>query len=193
MPEYSEKQKALEDRIGYEFSNKDLLVEALTHPSYGDGRKGIIHYERLEFLGDRILNFLTAELLFQEARLKEGDMARKLNSLVRKECCACVATSIELGAALFMSDAEERNDGRNKISILGDSCEALFAAIYLDGGEQAVRKFYKENWVIHYDKAMESSQKDPKTALQELSVMRGFGTPQYKICLLYTSPSPRDA
>ena len=180
MAKYTKKLAALEARIGYEFKDKNLLIRALTHPSYGDGQRKIPHYERLEFLGDRVLNLLTACAVFRAEELNEGQMARKLNALVRKEACADVARDFDLGKALFLSPSEERNGGRDKTSILGDACEALLAAIYSDADMETAREFYERFWGTRISGAFESSMKDPKTALQELSVMRGLGAPIYK-------------
>lgn len=181
MTGYSNKLTELEERIGYVFKDKDLLVRAVTHPSYGDGRKKVAHFERLEFLGDRVLNLLTACALYRADNLDEGQMARKLNALVRKETCADVARDFNLGEALRLSPAEERNGGRDKTSILGDGCEALLAAIYLEGDMKAARVFYDRFWEDRVNGTFERSMKDPKTALQELSVIRGMGTPQYRM------------
>ena len=137
-------QSELEVRIGYAFRDKSLIDRALTHASYGDGRKGVRSYERLEFLGDRVLGLMTAEALFRLFdKASEGALAPRLNALVNKNACADVARSIELGEALKMGRSEERGGGRNKTSILGDACEALIAAIYLDGGRPAAQAFYK--------------------------------------------------
>jgi len=180
MTDYTDSMAALESRIGYEFKDKDLLIRALTHPSYGDGRKKIPHYERLEFLGDRVLNLLTACELYRVEGLDEGQMARKLNALVRKETCADVARDFNIGDALLLSPAEEKNGGRNKTSILGDACEALIAAIYTDADMEVVRAFYHQFWGERVYGTFSQSMKDPKTALQELAVMRGMGPPRYQ-------------
>ena len=180
MTDYTKEMAALESRIGYEFKDKNLLVRALTHPSYGDGRKKVLNYERLEFLGDRVLNLMTACELYRVENLDEGQMARKLNALVRKETCADVARDFNLGAALLLSPAEEKNGGRDKTSILGDACEALLAALYTDGELEIVRKFYLQFWGDRVFGTFKQSMKDPKTALQELAVMRGMGTPRYE-------------
>ena len=124
---------ALENRIGYSFQDVSLLVEAMTHSSYGDGQRVTNDNERLEFLGDRILGLLTADALYHQSIEAEGKLARRLNALVRKETCAKIARQIGLGDALLMSAAEDRQGGREKTSILGDTCEALIAAIYIDG------------------------------------------------------------
>jgi ribonuclease-3 len=180
MVEYTQKLAKLEDRIAYVFKDKSLLIRALTHSSYGDGQRVFAHFERLEFLGDRVLNLMTAKALFTAEQLDEGQMARKLNSLVRKDACADIARHIDLGGALFLSRAEDKQGGRDKTSILGDACEALIAALYIDGGMEAAQNFYDKFWSARVIETLSQSLKDPKTALQELSVMRGMGTPRYR-------------
>lgn len=181
MVEYTQNLANLEDRITYSFKDKSLLTRALTHSSYGDGKRKIAHFERLEFLGDRVLNLMTAEALFNVSSLDEGQMSRKLNSLVRKEACAEVARDIDLGDALFLSASEDRQGGRAKTSILGDACEALIAALFIDGGMEAAQSFYDRFWTKKVKSTFSQSLKDPKTALQELAVMRGLGTPRYRL------------
>lgn len=181
MVEYTQNLSRLEDKIAYEFKDKSLLTRAMTHSSYGDGKRKYAHFERLEFLGDRILNLMTADALFQAKDLDEGQMARKLNALVRKEACADIARDINLGEALFLSASEDKQGGRQKTSILGDACEALIAALYIDGGMKAAQQFFDMFWMGRVRNALSQSLKDPKTALQELSVMRGMGTPRYKL------------
>lgn len=175
------KLKALETRIGYEFSDHDLGERALTHSSYGDGRQTVRDNERLEFLGDRILGLLTAERLFNLPRSKEGEMALKLNALVRKETCAKVARACGLGDALLMSPAEERQGGREKTSILGDATEALLGAIYLDGGIESASKFYERFWSESLKHVISRSMKDPKTELQELAATMDGAEPVYTV------------
>lgn len=173
------KLEKLEERIGYVFENKDLAVKALTHSSYGDGRRKTDDNERLEFLGDRILGLMTAEKLFVLCPGKEGALARRLNALVRKETCARIARKVGMGEALQLSPSEDRQGGRDKNSILGDACEAIIAAIYLDGGRSAVQEFYDTHWAEEIERVTEKSQKDPKTELQERAVMEGGHTPEY--------------
>lgn len=172
---------ALETRIHYVFKDKELALRAMTHSSYGDGRRAVRDNERLEFLGDRILGLLTAERLFHLIDGKEGDMARRLNALVRKETCSRVARLVGLGEALQMSPAEEKQGGREKTSILGDACEALLAALYLDGGIKAVTDFYDRFWQSEIDLVTNSNSKDPKTELQERASAEGGGQPVYTV------------
>ena len=171
----------LEARIGYTFKDRSLIDRALTHASYGDGRKGIRTFERLEFLGDRVLGLMTAEALFRLFdNANEGALAPRLNSLVRKETCADVAREVDLGAALKMGRSEDRGGGRNKTSILGDACEALIAAIYLDGGRPSVQAFYERFWGPRIE-ALKAKPRDAKSALQEWAAKTGRGVPRYQL------------
>ena len=171
----------LEARIGYAFQNRALLLTALTHSSYGDGRRKFDDNEKLEFLGDRVLGLFTAEMLFLRGGQSEGKMARHLNALVRKETCADMARDIDLASAIRMAKAEEKQGGRDKTSILGDACEALIAAIYLDGGPEAARNFYARTWGNRIDLVVGTSAKDPKTKLQELASSDGRTPPIYEL------------
>lgn len=172
---------AVFDRIGYTFKDTDLIQRALTHASYGDGRRNTVDNERLEFLGDRVLGLLTAKLLFDKTKTKEGIMATRLNALVRKETCARVARKLKLGDALLLSSSEDKQGGREKTSILGDACEALMAALYIDGGYEAVEIFYNTHWEDELDCVLNQSSKDPKTILQELSLSKGLSIPSYTV------------
>ena len=173
--------KALEAKIDYGFKDIELLVRAVTHSSYGDGRRVTADNERLEFLGDRVLGLMTAAALYHYSSEAEGTLARRLNALVRKEACAQVAREISLGDALLISSAEDRQGGREKTSILGDSCEALIAAIYLDGGYSEAKKFYDTFWGPLLEDVVKRSAKDPKTELQERAMAVGQNLPKYEI------------
>jgi len=172
---------ALFKRIDYHFQDTDLIQRALTHASYGDGRRNKVDNERLEFLGDRVLGLLTAKILFDKTKTPEGVMATRLNALVRKETCARVAQTIRLGEALLMSSSEEKQGGREKISILGNACEALMAALYIDGGYKAAEDFYNRFWREEIEVVLEDSTKDPKTNLQELALSIGPNVPHYTV------------
>ncbi|WP_300529270.1 ribonuclease III [Maricaulis sp.] len=173
--------KALEQRIGYTFTDRELIERALTHSSFGEGRKTARNYERLEFLGDRVLGLMTAEALFRMFEgADEGALAPRLNALVRKETCADVARAAELGKALRMGRSEETGGGRNKTSILGDACESLIAAIYLDGGREAVQVFYDKYWGPKIE-ALRHKPKDAKSALQEWAAKAGHTPPKYRL------------
>lgn len=171
----------LETRIGYQFNNVQLAIQALTHSSYGDGQRTLPDNERLEFLGDRVLGLLTAQALYDHSLDREGILARRLNALVRKETCAAIARQMKLGDVILMSSAEVKQGGRDKTSILGDCCEALIAAIYLDGGFDAIHSFYQRFWGPIIKEVVSGSAKDPKTELQELAMSEGHNLPDYDV------------
>lgn len=173
--------KALEAGIGYKFNDTSLLIRSLTHSSYGDGQRKTPDNERLEFLGDRVLGLLTADALYHYSIEAEGTLARRLNALVRKETCAQIARDIGLGDGLLLSSAEDRQSGREKTSILGDACEALIAAIYLDGGYAEAKRFYDVYWIPILEEVVKKSAKDPKTELQERAMAGQHGLPVYEI------------
>lgn len=179
-PEYR-RLSMLEESLGYIFKDKDLAIRALTHSSYGDGRRKTADYERLEFLGDRVLGLMTAETLFFLSSEKEGTLARRLNALVRKETCARIARRLGIGEALLLSPSEERQGGREKTSILGDACESILGAIYLDGGYEASRQFFDRHWHDDIEAVTKKSMKDPKTALQEKASSQNKGLPVYTV------------
>lgn len=169
----------LEKRIDYVFQDRKLFERALTHSSFGDGRPGFRSYERLEFLGDRVLGLMTAEALFKAFdKADEGALAPRLNALVCKSACADVARQIDLGSALRMGRSEEKSGGRAKASILGDACEALMAALYLDGGRPCVQAFYDRFWGEKIE-ALKHKPRDAKSTLQEWAAKTGRGIPQY--------------
>lgn len=167
---------ALEARIGHKFENRDMLLQALTHASAG---ARAISNERLEFLGDRVLALLAAEALmtrFPDAR--EGDLAPRLNALVRKEACAAVAKDLQLARYMRVSGSEGRS-GAHKPAILADACEAVMAALYRDGGIEAARQFFHSAWA-HALKEVDIIPRDAKSALQEWTQDRGLGLPGYE-------------
>lgn len=181
---------ALETRIAYTFKDRALLERALTHGSYGDGRRKVRSYERLEFLGDRVLGLIAAQRLFHEFdNVDEGGLAHRLNALVNKETCADVARACGLGDALKMSAGEERLHGREKTSILGDACEAILGAIYLDGGMSEAEAFFDRFWSEAFE-ALREQPKNPKSRLQEWAASSGHGTPEYHM-LERTGPDHR--
>lgn len=173
--------KRLEEAIGYSFASPELLEIALTHASHGDGRRRTDSNERMEFLGDRVLGLLVAEQLYGMFEgLSEGGLAHRLNALVNKGTCARVARSIGLGQALLLSAGEERLGGRDKDSILGDACEALIGAIYLDGGMSAARTFFTSAWADELAQITRKAQ-DAKSHLQEWAARKRLATPVYQL------------
>jgi ribonuclease-3 len=177
----SERPAALEDALGYEFRDPRLLRQALTHASAGEGRAGAVSNERLEFLGDRVLGLVIASRLirmFPEAG--EDGLAPRLNALVNKQACARAARLAGLGPALRLSAGEERAGGRDKEAILADACEAVIAAIYLDGGLPAAQAFIERWWEDAFA-GVATPPQDPKTALQEWAARAHRDAPVYDL------------
>jgi len=171
---------ALEHRLGHHFAQPQLLVQALTHASAQDARATTAN-ERLEFLGDRVLGLLAAEALIQRfPDSPEGNLAPRLNALVRKERCAAVATELDLARHLRVSEGEARAGRSVKTGILADACEAVMAAIYLDGGIEAARRFFVLGWRSALDE-VEVMPRDAKSALQEWTQDRALGLPSYAL------------
>lgn len=161
--------QALEERIGYTFKSPKLLENALTHSSYAnEGNRGLKSNERLEFLGDSVLGFVTAGYLFTHGTGEEGELTRLRASLVCEKALCSYARSIRLGEALLLGRGELRGGGADRPSILADAFEAVIAAIYLDGGLQAA-----ETFILPFIKEEMTHQrrpqfKDYKTTLQEI-------------------------
>jgi ribonuclease III len=174
-------EAAIEARIGRSFRKKALLREALTHSSAAEGKSNKADYERLEFLGDRVLGLVVSEHLFA-LYPKEGEdkLAPRFNALVNRDACARAARRADLGPALVLSPSEARTGGREKDTILADACEALIAALYLDGGLKAAREFIETFWAEEFVASGEAPQ-DPKTALQEWAAQRKRPNPRYDV------------
>ena len=166
---------AAAERIGHAFARPELFVEALTHPSMATGASN----QRLEFLGDRVLGLVIAEaLLAADPGASEGELAPRLNALVRKETCAEIAAALDLGSALRLGRSEMLAGGRRRTALLGDAMEAVIAAVYLDAGFEAARAFVLRAWGARID-AVEEDARDPKTSLQEWAQARGLQPPKY--------------
>ena len=167
--------ETLEKKLGYSFSNRELLSEALNHSSYANEHRGagISSNVRLEFLGDSELGFVTAEFLFKNyPRLPEGDLTRMRAALVCEQSLYEVAKMLELGQYLKLGKGEEAGGGRERQSILADAVEAVFAAVYLDGGMEQIRGLIHRVLLSRAPAAEE--RKDYKTTLQEI-VQRKIG------------------
>ena len=175
----SEAIRSFEQRLGYEFSNLSLLVEALTHSSIAsDFRKD---NQRLEFLGDRVLGLVMAEALLEiDQTAPEGTLAPRFNALVRKETCAEVARQIELGGVLKIGRSEMLSGGRRKDALLGDGMEAVIAAIYKDGGFEIAKTIIINLWGDRI-KNVKVDARDAKTMLQEWAQARGQNPPNYEV------------
>ena len=171
----SEDLFALSERLGYRFRDPELLLEALTHASTGGGSS----YERLEFLGDRVLGLVVAEMLYRAfPQEPEGLLARRHAALVRQDSLAIVAGQLDLAGHLRLSPGEEEGGGRSNPAILADVAEAILGAIYLDGGLGAARQLIERFW----QPLLEADQRPPqdnKTALQEWAQGSGRPLPSY--------------
>jgi ribonuclease III len=162
--------------LGHDFARPELLDQALTHPSVA----GKTIYERLEFLGDRVLGLVVADMVYGAFPAEsEGALARRFAALVRKEALARIAESIDLGTHLRLSRGEAEQGGRNR-NMLADACEAVIAALFLDGGYEAARRFIERWW--HPLLAEQTAPPlDVKTALQEWAQARGLPLPSYSL------------
>lgn len=170
----------LEERLGHKFADRKLIEEALTHSSVGTP----LSNERFEFLGDRVLGLVIAETLLKRyPDESEGALAPRFNALVRKETCAAVGKELGLADALLLADSERSSGGSTKAAILADACEAVIAALYLDGGMDAARDFIVRAWAPRME-TLTVDMRDPKTALQEWAqstVGGARGTPAYEV------------
>lgn len=185
-------QDPLLERLGYHFRQKQLLDQALTHPSLQPGSAGRGPYERLEFLGDRVLGLVVAEMLYHRfPHENEGALARRHAALVRREALARVATEIGLGAALSLSRSEEDTGGRHNLGTLADACEAVLGAIYADGGMEPAAGLIRRLWTPMMAE-MTAPPKDAKTALQEWAQARALGLPVYRMVAVDGPPHNPD-
>ena len=169
----------LETTLHYTFKDKQLLIEALTHKSY----KQPYNNERLEFLGDAVLDLVVGEYLFHKfPGFDEGKLSKLRASLVNEGGFTKLATHIELGDYILLSNAEENNGGREKPSLLSNAFEAIMGAIYLEAGLEKVRTITIGLIEIVYpDMSLDSLFKDYKTTLQELTQAHFGVTPEYKL------------
>jgi ribonuclease III len=172
------------ETLGHRFARPELLIEALTHasavprqPARGTSKQG---YERLEFLGDRVLGLVVAELVWRRfPREAEGALTRRHTQLVRRETLAEVARAIDLGRHVILSPGEDGARTREVPGVLADVCEAVIAALYLDGGIAAAERFIHRHWERLIE-AGAAPPRDPKTALQEWAQARGHALPRYE-------------
>jgi len=169
----------LEKDLGYEFKDKKLIIEALTHKSY----KQPYDNERLEFLGDAVLDLVVGEYLFKKFKTSdEGNLSKIRASLVNETGFDKLARALRLGDYILLSNAEDNNGGREKSSLLSNAFEAIMGAIYLEAGLQKVEeiaiRLIEEN---HKEISLDSLFRDFKTTLQELTQARFGITPEYKV------------
>ena len=175
----------VEHYLQYEFSNKDLLQEALRHSSYVNelAHQNLQDNERLEFLGDAVLNLIVGHILMRRyPEVKEGELSRRRANLVNESQLAKMAHSFELGAYILLGKGEIQTHGREKNSILADTYEALVAAVYLDGGFDAAFRFLETKFLPLMDRLDSAANNyDYKSQLQEMVQINHGAMPDYKI------------
>lgn len=182
MSRKAKDRTALEERLGYKFADKALLERALTHISAisGGHQNRASSYQRLEFLGDHVLGLVISDMLYRAfPKANEGELSRRLADLVRKETCADVARAMDIGPALKLGNSESHAGGRLRATILGDACEALIGAVFLDGGYAAADELVGRFWTERMQKPLKALR-DPKTMLQEWAQGRGLPAPAYR-------------
>lgn len=170
--------KRLQKKIGYNFKNQSLLIQAMTHKSYG-----LKHYERLEFLGDSLLNCLMALLLYKQfPSEQEGDLSRVRAYLVKQQTLFEIANLLELPSCLLLGEGERHAGGANRLSILADAVEALLAAIFLDSGFDEVHRVVSQLFESSLkDLDPTTFGKDAKSLLQEFLQGHKLNLPKYKV------------
>jgi ribonuclease-3 len=177
---------AFEERIGYTFTDRDLLTRALTHKSFSHEAKngGVLHNETFEFLGDSVLGFVIGDLLFSHfPTLDEGALSKMKAFLVSASSLAAKARMYEMGEVILLGVGEEKTGGRKKESLLANLFEAMIAAVYLDGGIVAAREFIISSFApdIRAIDEQDLLFHDYKTALQELAQGGGLPLPDYTV------------
>ena len=172
-----------EQKINYEFKNKEYILEALTHSSYSNENKNYPFNERLEFLGDSVLSIVISDYLFKkETKLPESELTKIRANIVCEESLSEVSKNIHLGKYMLLGKGEEATGGRERISILADALEAVIAAIYLDGGIKCAREFILTNMEkIINDSIKGKIFRDYKTCLQEVLQSNGENNIWYKL------------
>ena len=171
-----------EKRIGLTFKNIALLTQAFTHRSYLNENRAMRmeHNERLEFLGDAILEFVVSEVIYNKfSDQEEGYLTALRAKIVNTVSLAAVAQKMDLGKHIFLSKGEEETGGRTNTSLLADTVESIIGAIFIDGGLLESRKFIENNILDNLDIISREPLKDPKSLLQEEVQSKGYPTPKY--------------
>ena len=173
--------KIIEQRIGHTFADPALLATAFTHVSaLKSARSRADSYQRLDFLGDHVLGLIVSDMLYRAfPKADEGELSKRLADLVRREACADVAKSLGLDEAIKLGSVGAGASARLRNSVLGDICEAVIGAVFLDGGYAAASQFVERNWTERMRKPVRPLR-DPKTVLQEWAQGKGLPTPVYR-------------
>ena len=182
QPKNNNNEKEFEEKIGLNFNNKSILHIAFIHRSYvNENPKEKENNERLEFLGDAILEFVVSENLFLKFdKQNEGHLTALRARLVNTESLALVAKDLNLGNLLYLSKGEEKGGGRTNSSLLANTVESLIGAIYLDQGIEKAKVFIDQNIMSRLSEVVKKSLKDPKSLLQEYVQAKGYPAPFYK-------------
>jgi ribonuclease-3 len=182
MAEAHRKVVALEALCGYEFRNKELAQQAITHPSAVEGKPVYASYERLEFLGDSVLGMLVALDMYREfSDMDEGELTRLKVSLVSGETLSRVGQELGLDACIIFGESEMGVNGRGMKSALENVFEAVVGALYLDGGVEVAHGFVRRTLSPHMSRDYALKPENPKSQLQEYSQSKGKGIPEYKL------------
>jgi len=171
---------SLQTSLGYRFRDPRLLVTALTHSSYG-GEQGVADNERLEFLGDAVLDAAVAELLMEHENMSEGDLSRWRAALVCEESLAGHASRFDLGGHLRLGKGEEHSGGRSKSRLLASAYEALLGAMFQDSGYESTRAWIARQFAAELEEPAAAGASDFKTELQERTQKQDGVLPQYKV------------
>ncbi|MCS6987706.1 MAG: ribonuclease III [Sphingomonadaceae bacterium] len=164
------------ERLGHDFRDLGLVEQALTHRSLG-----VPNYERLEFLGDRVLGFVIAAHLYVRYPCEgEGELTRRFHQLVSRQTCAAIARRLGVPEVVRLNAQARADGGADSDNILGDVVEALIGALFVDGGEACARAFIHHAWASRMGEAPQGL-KHPKSALQEWALARGLGMPTYTL------------
>lgn len=173
--------QALQNHLGHDFADQDLLQIALTHASASQGARDAPDNERLEFLGDRVLGLVMAgHLMAEDPTATAGDLSKRLAGLVSRAACARAARAIGLGEALRLPGGETRRGGRDHETILADACEAVIAALYLEIGLEAAGRIVLAIWAPLLAEPVDPATANPKSALQEWAAANGRPEPAYR-------------
>ena len=181
-PQGEESLRNFSTRLGIQFENFSLLIRALTHRSYFNEHPEVIEdNERLEFLGDAVLDFIVASWLYHHfPEMSEGDLTRLRAALVGNNQLADFSRSLQVGSVILLGKGEDEGGGRDRSGMLGSAFEAIIGAIYLDQGVQAVQQFIETFLEITIPEILEERKDlDPKSQLQEWSQSQGYGAPVY--------------
>jgi ribonuclease-3 len=176
----AEQREACEAVIGYRFKEPELLDRAMTHRSATHGKTAEWSNERLEFLGDRVLGLVMVETLMERfPKLREGELAPRLNALVSRKTCGIIGAELGLGQFLIVDHSERSTGGAEKPSLLANATEAIIGAIYTDAGLEKARRVTLKLWQKVLQQSTETPR-DPKSALQEWAQGAGLATPTYR-------------